>query len=445
MEQSGFSFRASRIPKTILLEKSQLPPPPRPAHPLPPSGVQSRRDAPPPPHNTGGCQSLVPSKSPIDTRNLNINVLDATNLALSTKSPKTMKELLQTDIHLKPERQQCENECVFDSNTQKHDDSISGSMSIDKRTAIVQPLLRTVDSNKQDPSTQHPTIEVPKRIAELESLVCDLQAKLVIERQKVENLKRANSILAERSQESSVLVTQIQRSHQVIQRYQSSIKLLQEQIYRLQVEKQEAFAYTQSLEREVYLLKREKECDKRFHDNGFIFYHESPEHLNHHPDFPSIDRTSWPTIRARGVSNTALLGDKSKNITKLNKPVTTLQEQIVPNIKHVETLSNNYLNEKPISPHNLYLTVRPTFQNADLEFMKTLSNDLRTSLKDTVIQPRRPLEAVPGREWTMGVDYTLAADDPINHTSRGQRDGSCSLVYRITLNNRNYILKVFLF
>ncbi|XP_055959247.1 uncharacterized protein LOC126832001 [Patella vulgata] len=49
---------------------------------------------------------------------------------------------------------------------------------------------------------------------------------------------------------------------------------------------------------------------------------------------------------------------------------------------------------------------------------------------------------VAGREWILNREYTVVGDIPVNHYGTGQRDGSCSLVFRIKHKEKFYMLKM---
>lgn len=48
----------------------------------------------------------------------------------------------------------------------------------------------------------------------------------------------------------------------------------------------------------------------------------------------------------------------------------------------------------------------------------------------------------PRRPWVIGKDYDLMEDFPMNHIGEGNRDGACSLIFRIMYHEHKYILKV---
>lgn len=49
---------------------------------------------------------------------------------------------------------------------------------------------------------------------------------------------------------------------------------------------------------------------------------------------------------------------------------------------------------------------------------------------------------IPNKEWKVGKDFTLLGDKPLNFSTDGDRDGSCSLVFLISHNRKEYVLKM---
>lgn len=62
--------------------------------------------------------------------------------------------------------------------------------------------------------------------------------------------------------------------------------------------------------------------------------------------------------------------------------------------------------------------------------------------KQYLTQESAPALDRKNREWTLGTDYNIIGDRPINQISDSRRDGACSLVFRISHNAKHFILKV---
>lgn len=84
--------------------------------------------------------------------------------------------------------------------------------------------------------------------------------------------------------------------------------------------------------------------------------------------------------------------------------------------------------DKVLSDHHLHL-LNQRFRNL-----------LKAKWKSSCEQ-RQLLDAT-NREWSPGVDFRLLDRTPLNQKAEGYREGSCSLIFRISRHGKVYILKV---
>lgn len=141
-----------------------------------------------------------------------------------------------------------------------------------------------------------------------------------------------------------------------------------------------------------------------------------------------------------------LQNEKLKNVTLV---CTRLKEEN-------ETLKQSDMSKKPTSTQECVLKQTTCDHQGILDALRLLQQRNQSwngneqslqSLKDVLksrILTQKPSTSldVPNREWRVGKDFVLLGDKPLNFSSDGDRDGSCSLVFLIRHNRKEYVLKV---
>ena len=121
-----------------------------------------------------------------------------------------------------------------------------------------------------------------------------------------------------------------------------------------------------------------------------------------------------------------------------------------------ETLKQSDMSRKPTSTQECVLKQTICDHQGILDALRLLQQRNQSwngneqslqSLKDVLksrILTQKPSTSldVPNKEWRVGKDFVLLGDKPLNYSSDGDRDGSCSLVFLIRHNRKEYVLKV---
>lgn len=140
---------------------------------------------------------------------------------------------------------------------------------------------------------------------------------------------------------------------------------------------------------------------------------------------------------------------QSEKLKKISLACTRLKEEN-------ETLKQSDMSRKPTSTQECVLKQTIFDHQGILDALRLLQQRNQSwngneqslqSLKDVLksrILTQKPSTSldVPNKEWRVGKDFVLLGDKPLNYSSDGDRDGSCSLVFLIRHNRKEYVLKV---
>ncbi|XP_064613540.1 ankycorbin-like isoform X2 [Liolophura sinensis] len=247
-----------------------------------------------------------------------------------------------------------------------------------------------------------------KRLEDMRQYAEDLQLKLVHSSEQINKLNKVND-------EHRTIMESYSAQHELDKRTHESVMTENEALSAevKSLRDQLAAFHASRVSEEVSTVRKQRRDMERYKNEPSALRSRQP-------------RTSPPGVLIGPAENF----DVSMDTSSVGPPVPKSLESGTPATTHADILHalKVCMGDKVLSDHHLHL-LNQRFRNL-----------LKAKWKATCEQ--RQLLDMTNREWSPGVDFTLVDRTPLNQKAEGYREGSCSLIFRISRHGKVYILKM---